>query len=271
MAFEADWAVSARWQVASLLDDDAAQGPGRVRCGQPARRQCAQRPGARPGVPAPEEVLDRRVEPAHNPAGDLDAPLRPDRFQALEVRLHVGVQQRLPGAVVKPAMVALRSWLDNSVPWTAAFHAAALTSASGRAASAVAWPARPEAVVSRASSASSSARGLAVGGQGMPETPAQLGVHGESLHHVAPSRRPRSRGRRLRRVRLTGSHRPGPGQLLVRARVRRAPVGRPPPSGSPVPHGVRVRLRGCSVRRRSRRFRGCSAARRFPVSDGPKA
>ena len=89
--------------------------------------------------------------------------------------------------MLKPAMVALSSWLDSSVPWTAASQAAALTAASGRAASAVAWPAR--------------ARGRGV--------PGQLGVE---LLPASPGRGPPGRA--------TGSSaarrpRPGPGPRCV--------------------------------------------------------
>ncbi len=61
-----------------------------------------------------------------------------------------------------------------------------------------------------------SLRGLAVGGEGLPDGPAQFRVHGQASHPGCPVQQALQAGEKGCVVPADGGHGPCPGQLLVR-------------------------------------------------------
>ena len=78
--------------MAALLHDDAAQSPGRLRMLVepsigPDKHRVVKRSGPF------RQILRSREQPPNDPSGDLDGTIRPDLFQAFEIRLDVGFQE----------------------------------------------------------------------------------------------------------------------------------------------------------------------------------
>ena len=261
-------------QVAALFDDDPAQRPRRIG----ARRQPmvgADNHGvALRRAAVAVEVLARGVEAADDPAGDFDAPLRPHVLQALEVGINEPGQQRCRGGV-EPGnggaeeLVGQPRAVDRRIPG-GGLDGRLRPGGEGRGVSGFAGGG----VVPGELLVQLLLRGLAVGGEGVPEgSSAVRRPRRGRRSRWLPSRRPWSRPSPLASYRLVAAKVRGPGQLLVGPRRRRAQLlGRSdeeaaanrvaPAAGHVAFDRRRRRCPARSAARRSRVRRGRTAARR---------
>ena len=202
--------------MAALFDDDAAQRPRGLRVtGKPLIRPDDDGVRVRS---AAVQVLACRVQPADNPAGDFDAAPGPHVLQALKVAVHESTQQGRRGRVETgdrgaQQLVGERGAMHRLLP------GGLLDGRLGAGGEGGGMPGfAGGGVVPGQFAVELLGGGLPVGGQGVPEVPPELRIHGQAVNHGAAVQDAAEQVQPAAVVAAGRGDRACPCQLLVGAR-----------------------------------------------------